>query len=94
VIAYCEKNDLAFLPWSPLGGWSRYEKVPDVAVLRDLAKSKGVSPYQIVLAWMLAKSPAIIPIPGASRVASIEDSVGSVNVSLTPEDVKKIEQGL
>ena len=56
-----------------------------------LPKDQGVSVYAIVLTWVRAKSPCIVPIPGASKVSSIEDSVKSVQVKLSPEEVQQID---
>ena len=56
-----------------------------------MAKDKGVSVYAIVLAWVRAESPCIVPIPGASKVSSIEDSVKSVQVKLSLEEVQQID---
>lgn len=56
-----------------------------------MAKDKGVSVYAIVLAWVRAKSPCIVPIPGASKVSSIEDSVKSAQVKLSKEEVQQID---
>ena len=92
VLEYCEKEGLTFLPWSPLGGSSRFQRLQDIPPIADLARKKGVSVYNIVLAWLRAKSPCIVPIPGASKVASIEDSVGTVDVNLTAEEVEKIDK--
>jgi len=86
VLKYCEKEGISFLPWSPLGGSRSVTKIPQIPVVRELAQKKGVSPYQIVLAWMLAQSPVILPIPGASRVTSIEDSVKALKVVLTADE--------
>ena len=92
VLAYCEKEKLTFLPWSPLGGSSRVSRLQDIPAIAQLAREKSVSVYCIVLAWLLAKSPCIVPIPGASKVSSIEDSVGAIAVKLTAEEVQKIDQ--
>jgi aryl-alcohol dehydrogenase-like predicted oxidoreductase len=94
VLEYCEKESLTFLPWSPLGGSSRVSKLEDIHVISLLAKEKGVSVYAIVLAWLLAKSPCIVPIPGASKTSSIEDSVRSLEVKLSPEEVQQIDRGV
>jgi aryl-alcohol dehydrogenase-like predicted oxidoreductase len=75
VLEYCETEGLTFFPWSPLGGSRRVSKLEDIPVIAQLAKEKGVSVYQIVLAWLLAKSPCIVPIPGASKSSSIDDSI-------------------
>lgn len=92
VLEYCEKEKLTFLPWSPLGGSSRFQRLQDIPPIAEIAKAKGVSVYNIVLAWLRAKSPCIVPIPGASKVSSIEDSVRTVDVNLTPEEVQKIDK--
>ncbi len=91
VLKYCEQEGLTFLPWSPFGGGSRHQKLTEIKAITDLAKEKGVSVYDIVLAWLRAKSPCILPIPGASKVASIEDSAKAVEVKLSPEEVQKID---
>ena len=91
VLEYCEVEKLTFLPWSPLGGSRRASKLGDVKAIASLAKDKGVSVYAIVLAWLRAKSPCIVPIPGASKVSSIEDSAKSVQVNLSPAEVRQID---
>ncbi|WP_414753434.1 aldo/keto reductase [Anabaena sp. CCY 9910] len=90
VLQYCEQEKLTFLPWSPFGGRRRHQDLQDISAIAQLAKAKGVSVYSIVLAWLRAKSPTILPIPGASKISSIEDSVSAVNVKLTNEEVQKI----
>lgn len=93
VLEYCENQNLTFLPWSPLGGSSRVSRLQDIPVISQVAKEKGVSVYSIVLAWLRAKSPCIVPIPGASKTASIEDSVQSVEVKLSDEELEHIDRG-
>lgn len=92
VIEYCEQEKLTFLPWSPLGGSRRVGKLEDITAIADLAKEKGVSVYSIVLAWLRSESPCIVPIPGASKISSIEDSVKSLEIKLSAEDVAKIDR--
>jgi pyridoxine 4-dehydrogenase len=92
VLEYCETEGLTFLPWSPLGGSRRVSSLEDIPVIAQLAKEKGVSVYQIVLAWLRFKSPCIVPIPGASKIPSIEDSVGAVRVKLSEEEVGRIDR--
>jgi len=91
VLKYCEQEKLTFIPWSPLGGSRRVGKLEEINAIAQLAKEKGVSVYQIVLAWLRAKSPAIVPIPGASKVSSIQDSVKSVDLKLSPTEVEQID---
>lgn len=92
VLKYCEQEKLTFLPWSPLGGSRHVGKLEDIRAIADLAKDKGVSVYAIVLAWLRAKSPVVVPIPGASKPSSIEDSVRAVEVKLSDEEVAKIDR--
>lgn len=92
VLEYCENNGLTFLPWSPLGGSSRVSKLEDIPAISKLAKEKGASVYATVLAWLRAKSPCVVPIPGASKPSSIEDSVRSLEIKLSPEEVKRIDE--
>ena len=91
VLEYCDRQKLTFLPWSPLGGSRRASKLGDIKAIASMAKTKGVSVYAIVLAWVRAKSPCIVPIPGASKVSSIEDSVKSMQVNLSKEEVQQID---
>lgn len=91
VLEYCENNGLTFLPWSPLGGSSRVSKLEDIPAIAKLAKEKGTSVYAVVLAWLRSKSPCIVPIPGASKTSSVEGSVRSLDVKLSPDEVKQID---
>ena len=93
VLQYCEQEKLTFLPWSPLGGSRRVSRLQDIPVISKLAQEKGASVYSIVLAWLRAKSPVIVPIPGASKITSIEDSVRSLEVKLSDQEVSKIDSG-
>lgn len=93
VLKYCEKEKLTFLPWSPLGGSHRVGRLQDVPVLAQLAAEKGVSVYSLALAWLRAKSPCIVPIPGATKTATIEDSLRSVEVKLSDKEFEQIDRG-
>ncbi|MBW4593284.1 MAG: aldo/keto reductase [Brasilonema angustatum HA4187-MV1] len=92
VLEYCQHENLTFLPWSPYGGRRRHDGLEDIGAIAKLAKEKGVSVYNIVLAWLRAKSPAILPIPGASKTSSIEDTVHAVDVKLSDEEVQRIDR--
>lgn len=94
VLAFCERHDLAFLPWSPLGGRNRARDLDDVDALATLATEKGLSPQRLVLAWLMGRSPAVLPIPGASRVASATDSVRAGSVTLTDAEMARLDDVL
>lgn len=93
-LTVCRDNGIAFLPWSPLGGCSggatnvgsRFQAFGDVA------RERGVSPQQVVLAWELAKYDKLIPIPGASRPESIADSARAVELVLTDEEIRRLDE--
>ena len=90
VLEYCEAEKLTFFPWSPLGGSRRAKSLQDMPAIVKLAAEKNVSVYCIVLAWLMAKSPCIVPIPAATKVSSIEDSVRAIEVKLTEAELEQI----
>lgn len=92
VLAYCEQEGLTFIPWSPLGGSRRVKSLSYFSILTELAKEKNVSPHNIVLAWLRAKSPCVLPIPGASKISSIENSVKTVEIGLSESEVEQIDR--
>ena len=92
VLQYCEQEKITFLPWSPFGGMRRHANLPDFQAIAQIAQEKNVSLYCVVLAWLRSKSPCILPIPGASKVSSIEDTVTAVDVKLSDAEVQKINQ--
>jgi aryl-alcohol dehydrogenase-like predicted oxidoreductase len=88
----CHDMGIAFLPWSPFGGSSRAAKLGSAhPAFGDIAQAHGVSPYQVCLAWMLAKAPEVIPIPGASRPETIVDSAAAVDLDLTADELAALE---
>lgn len=88
----CAELGIAFLPWSPLGGISRAGGLgTSHAAFAEVAAEHGVSPQQVCLAWELAKAPVVIPIPGASRPESIQDSVKAAELELTPEELSRLD---
>jgi len=87
-----DRLGLAFLPWSPLGGISSAGALGErFAPFQRVADARGVSPQVVALAWHLAKSPWVIPIPGASRPESIRDSATAVDLELTPEEFASLD---
>jgi len=90
-VEHCERHGIAFLAWSPLGGIRRAgEAAGRHEAVREAAEAHGASPQQVALAWLLSLSPAVIPIPGASRPESIQDSVRAVELELAPEELERI----
>ncbi len=88
----CHELGVAFLPWSPLGGISKARELGSAyAPFARIAQAHGVSPQQVCLAWMLAKSPVVVPIPGASRPETIRDSAAAADLTLTAEELAELD---
>ncbi|GAB2664879.1 aldo/keto reductase [Kribbella swartbergensis] len=88
----CDQLGIAFLPWSPLGGISNAGELGSKhPAFHQLASQLGVSPQRVTLAWMLAKSPYVIPIPGSSRPETILDSYAAIDLELTPEQIATLD---
>jgi len=88
----CTELDIAFLPWSPLGGIGKAAELGDRnAAFAEIAEAHGASPQQVCLAWMLAKSPVVIPIPGASRPESIRSSAEATHLELTADEFARLD---
>jgi aryl-alcohol dehydrogenase-like predicted oxidoreductase len=88
----CDELGIAFLPWSPFGGVRRAARLGAAhSPFEEVARDRGVSPQRVCLAWMLAKSPAVIPIPGASRPETIRDSAAAAELELTGEELARLD---
>jgi aryl-alcohol dehydrogenase-like predicted oxidoreductase len=87
-LVYCEKEQLGFMPWSPVGGTRGLKSARG---LEAAAKDHGVTVYQLALAWLLQRSPVMLPIPGTSSVAHLEENVAAAKLKLTPEEWKAID---
>ncbi|WP_232534045.1 aldo/keto reductase [Plantactinospora sp. KBS50] len=91
-LALCDDLDLAFLPWSPFGGSARATELGGrLAAFGEVAREHGVSPQQVCLAWMLAKSPRVIPIPGSSRPETIQDSAAAADLTLSGDEYAALD---
>ena len=87
----CNELGIAFLPWSPLGGISRAARLgTSQERFRLVGEQLGVSPQQVTLAWMLALSPVVVPIPGSSRPETIRDSAAAASLQLSPDQVTEL----
>jgi aryl-alcohol dehydrogenase-like predicted oxidoreductase len=96
VLEVCEEAGLAYLPWSPLGGSRKVASLAghDRGEFASLAAGKGVSTPAVVLAWLLAYSPVIIPIPGATRAESIRDCYSAQDLELSAEECAALTESL
>ncbi|MFJ4632400.1 aldo/keto reductase [Streptomyces sp. NPDC088847] len=88
----CDELGIAFLPWSPFGGITRAGELgSSYAPFARIAERHGVSPHRVCLAWMLAKSPVVVPIPGASRPETIRDSAAAPSLTLSAEEIAELD---
>ena len=81
VVDYCEHNGIAFIPWFPLGAGTVASKL-----LERIAKARQVKPIQVALAWLLRRSPVMLPIPGTSSIAHLEENVQAASLQLPEEE--------
>src|SRR5258705_10559691 len=85
VVDYCERNEIAFIPWYPLGAG----KVAG-EVLNGIAEAHGASPTQVALAWLLRRSPILLPIPGTSSIEHLEQNVAAASLRLAEKEYEKL----
>ena len=91
----CDEMGIAFLPWSPLGGISKAAELGSrFSAFQEVADAHGVSPQQVTLAWMLAASPVVIPIPGSSRPETIQDSARAADLELGADELQRLTAAL
>ncbi|MCL2551563.1 MAG: aldo/keto reductase [Actinomycetia bacterium] len=84
----CDELGIAFLPWSPLGGISGAGSLGSrFAPFAEVARAHGVSPQRVCLAWMLALSPVVVPIPGSSRPETVRDSAQAPDLVLSADEI-------
>ncbi|MBD5656349.1 MAG: aldo/keto reductase, partial [Candidatus Eremiobacteraeota bacterium] len=83
VLRVCERDGIAFLPWFPLGG----KGAPRHKALEKIAAEKKATITQIALAWLLAASPNVLPIPGTSSVQHFDENLAAADIVLTPDDL-------
>ena len=81
VVDYCERNGIAFIPWFPLGAGTVAGRL-----LERIAKTRRVKPIQVALAWLLKRSPVMLPIPGTSSIAHLEENVQAASLQLSEEE--------
>ena len=86
VLAHCDKHGIAFLPWYPLGDGSALKKSKVVSVARRI----GATPAQVAIAWLLKKSPVMLPIPGTGNPQHLEENVAAAKLELSDEDFRSL----
>lgn len=87
VLSYCEKAGIAFLPWYPLGDGRALK----VARVKKMAEKLHATPAQVAIAWLLAKSPVMLPIPGTGNVKHLEENVAAAKLKLSKDDLAALD---
>jgi pyridoxine 4-dehydrogenase len=88
LVDLCEQEQLVFLPWAPI------QDLDDNRGVQEIARRHDASPRQIVLAWLLARSPAILPIPGTGTVSHLEDNVAAAAIKLSAAEVDSLSKNV
>jgi pyridoxine 4-dehydrogenase len=89
VLDYCEANNIGFIPWYPLANG---KLAKPGSILDEMARAHDASPGQMALAWLLDRSPVMLPIPGTSQVAHLEENVAAVNIVLTKKEAAALDR--
>jgi pyridoxine 4-dehydrogenase len=89
VLDYCEKHGVGFIPWFPLAAGRLAETG---SILDGVARAHNATPSQIALAWMVKRSPVMLPIPGTSKVAHLEENVAALNITLSDEEFDALDR--
>jgi pyridoxine 4-dehydrogenase len=89
VLLYCEQHDIGFIPWFPLAAG---DLARPGSLLDTVARRHGATPSQVALAWVLKRSPVMLPIPGTSKVSHLEENVAAVNVELSDEEFAALDR--
>jgi pyridoxine 4-dehydrogenase len=88
-LKYCEKEGLGFMPWAPVGGTRGLDAA---SALAQVAKAQNATVYQVAIAWLLHRSPVMLPIPGTSSVAHLEENVAAGKLKLTAEQLQALDK--
>jgi pyridoxine 4-dehydrogenase len=89
VLDYCQNHGIGFIPWYPLAAGRLAESG---SILDEVAKPHGATPSQIALAWVLKRSSVLLPIPGTSKVAHLEENVAAVDIELSDEEADALDR--
>ena len=89
VLEFCEQEGIGFIPWFPL---ATGDLARPGGPLDEMANRRGVAPGQVALAWLLARSPVMLPIPGTSSVEHLEENVAAATIKLSDEEFEELSE--
>jgi len=92
VLEYCTRERIAFIPWAPLarGASEALANKAHAEAFTAVAAARGIDAFQLALSWLLARSPVMVPIPGTSSIAHLEENVAAANIKLSPKELAAI----
>jgi aryl-alcohol dehydrogenase-like predicted oxidoreductase len=90
VLARCETESIGFLPWAPLEGGGIGDEGEGEGELERIATAHDATPHQVAIAWLLARSPAMLPIPGTSSVAHLEENMAAASIELSADELARL----
>lgn len=88
VLRYCEENDIGFIPWYPLAAGALAQRG---SILAEIARRHHAAPSQVALAWVLKRSPVMLPIPGTGKVSHLEENTAAAAIELSDEDFDRLD---
>jgi aryl-alcohol dehydrogenase-like predicted oxidoreductase len=91
LLATCERRGITYLAYSPLGGRGRAERLGQISALRRVARRHHATAQQVAIAWLLAKSPVLVPIPGSRRAKAVRETAAAGTLNLSASDLTEIE---
>jgi aryl-alcohol dehydrogenase-like predicted oxidoreductase len=94
VVQGCIERDIAFLAYSPVGGLRQLDSIAGSRPLHEMGRAYDATPFEVALAWLLAKAPNIVPIPGSTRLESVRSSARAAAIVLQAKDVQALDQAL
>jgi len=89
VLDHCAAQGIGFIPWFPLAAG---DLAKPGAVLDDMARKRKATPSQLALAWLLKRSPALLPIPGTSKVKHLEENVAAASIELSDDEFRALDE--
>lgn len=93
IIDYCEAEKITYLPWNPVGGRGNAPKIGQMyETLEKIASSHETSPHAIALAWLLQRSPVIIPIPGTTKGEHLAENMRAAELELSDEEIERLDR--
>lgn len=94
LLKYCEEQQITLIAWRPLGGMGRLKSLPENHIIRQIAHQRKATVAQVVLAWLLARSPRVLAIPGTTSPTHFRECFDAQRITLTPDELKQLSEGV